>query len=220
MLPQLIYAQNCPTNTHFVRSHIRSGVAVRAYCRVNPEGFKNWHQFLKSGRPKNWPTKNEESSDWKKHEVEQLIHLIDDLPNFLISLEIEGIYRLKKSAQYPNPGANHQGSIVLYDNAYNNKEDLKKTIIHELAHSLYDSLSEKQKSDYNHSLGWSNLSLDSEIVWIGRKNGYVEGDGSLNPDEDFSNNIEYFLTNSKKLQEVTPKAFEWISKNLGKDLIK
>ena len=51
--------------------------------------------------------------------------------------------------------------------------------------------------------------------WIQRKDGYVEEDGKISPDEDFANNVEYFLLESEKLKMITPHAYTWISKHFG-----
>jgi hypothetical protein len=52
---------------------------------------------------------------------------------------------------------------------------------------------------------------------LGRK-GIVAEDCRVSPEEDFANNIEYFLFDSKTLKEKSPKVFEWLSKKYGDKL--
>ena len=54
-------------------------------------------------------------------------------------------------------------------------------------------------------------------VFVPRMDGYVEEDGTEGPNEDFSNNIEYFLFNPKNLHERTPKVYDWIRKRYGEE---
>jgi hypothetical protein len=51
--------------------------------------------------------------------------------------------------------------------------------------------------------------------WIQRKDGYVAEDGRISPDEDFANNVEYFLYDPETLKTTTPHAYTWISKHFG-----
>ena len=44
---------------------------------------------------------------------------------------------------------------------------------------------------------------------------YVEDDGKEGPDEDFSNNIEYYLFKPDQLRSKSPKVYEWIRKRYG-----
>ncbi len=54
--------------------------------------------------------------------------------------------------------------------------------------------------------------------------GYVRSDGVLvkpsytSPEEDYANNLEYFIYNPDKLKQVTPNAYEWIKKRFGPKL--
>ena len=45
--------------------------------------------------------------------------------------------------------------------------------------------------------------------------GFVEKDGTESPEEDFANNVEYFLFDRKTLIKKTPTAEDWIHRKFG-----
>jgi Mlc titration factor MtfA (ptsG expression regulator) len=62
---------------------------------------------------------------------------------------------------------------------------------------------------------WAGL-RDKELT-LNRK-GLVEADSVNHSEEDFANNIEYFLFNPKTLKEKSPRVYDWISKKFGDKL--
>lgn len=51
-----------------------------------------------------------------------------------------------------------------------------------------------------------------------RKGEFVEHDGKTSAEEDFANNVEYFLFDQAALKNKSPNIFSWIQKNLGQKL--
>jgi hypothetical protein len=72
---------------------------------------------------------------------------------------------------------------------------------------------------YLRATGWVVFATDraenDPSRYFHRTNGYVEEDGKLYPQEDFGNNIEYFIYNPDFLKEQTPSAYLWISREFG-----
>jgi len=78
---------------------------------------------------------------------------------------------------------------------------------HELAHRLYQQLPENEKADYRSENGWYNIARNGEAAkWYCVRKSFVDPDGGNSPDEDFSNNVEYYLFNPLKLKQVSPTA--------------
>ncbi len=136
-----------------------------------------------------------------------------------MSEKILEIYRLKKSKDYPNPASNSDGILALYDSSFDNSRNLARILTHELGHQNYNDLKESDKQDYRRATNWDfELGIDRKYYRIGRKSGYVEEDGNTSPEEDYANNLEYFIYNPDKLRQVTPNAYEWIKKRFGPKL--
>lgn len=208
--------QNCLAKEHWVIPHMRTRngktEAVKGHCRANPRGFKFWNARILKSRPRGWPHKQEKTIPWKTAEIEDILCELAKLPEELQLKKIRGIYRMERSKDKLNPASNGDRHIVVYSRAFNGKIPLAQIMAHELAHVTYDALSEEEKLSYQMATGWSdpkkyNLNLKG---WIQRKNGYVRDSGKVSPNEDFANNIEYFLFFPEKLKTVTPSAHAWI----------
>ncbi len=103
------------------------------------------------------------------------------------------IYRAIKSS-FPDNAATSgpdESIIVLYDSA--KKYGHKKVLAHEFAHILWAKLSADDKDNYYKNASWSK---DIGRYQINRQN-FSEEDGRLNPEEDFSNNVEHIIANDK-----------------------
>lgn len=207
---------------HSRRSYLRSdgtfvkATNVRTHCRTQSQGYSFTLDRFKKGSPKDWPHKMEVASSWTEEEKERVIEALDDIPDALLDKNISGIYRLKRSKDFPNPGSSSPGNVVLYDSAFDSSRNIGQIIAHELSHQNYGQLSDKEKQDYRLATGWhTELEPDGKIYWNGRKDGYVEEDGRFSREEDYANNVEYFLYNPDKLKKVTPSAYDWIKKHFG-----
>ena len=133
---------------------------------------------------------------------------------------MDGIYRLNKFSGEPpnNPGAGFDNSIALYDEAFNQKQNLSRVLAHEFAHKLYRQFYDvdggKEYADIAEWKLYSNAKTGDKFLTTWRDD-FVEADGIKGPDEDFSNNIEYFLFDPKKLKAKSPKINDWIQKKYG-----
>lgn len=223
----------CNPGTHRVRAHPRrsfikaDGTQVRAtfvesYCKPNPVGFSVWKDRLRAGRPSNWPWRSERNHVWNVEEQERVLDAIAELPDVLRSLTVNGIYRFEKHAGYPkNPAAGQSQSIVLYDSAFSSDENLSRILAHELAHELYRQLPGTEKADYAKDAQWIVFrnSVTGRDQLIPLREGFVEEDGSESIDEDFSNNLEYFLFERAALRTKSPKVEAWFVRKFGGKLV-
>nr|WP_295902548.1 hypothetical protein [uncultured Bdellovibrio sp.] len=140
------------------------------------------------------------------------MEVFEELPEELWSHALQGIYRSSKSREYPNPATSADGIIVLYDSAFDNKANLPRITGHELSHQLYKDLSDKDRQDYGYTTNWYSFGKDQ---YISRKDGFVQDDGRESPDEDFSNNLEYYLFEPQTLKKATPNAYKWMNNHFG-----
>ncbi len=219
----------CPLGLYRVKAHHRKAyyradgtfvkaTEVQTYCKKLSASYKFWASKLKNGRPLNWSLKKEVSMLWSEEERERTLEALKELPEFLWSQSTKGIYRFAKSRDEPNPGAQIKQNIALYDSAFDEKYRLARVLAHELAHIKYDDESEANMANYSRATGWIPELHGRTIIWSGRKSGYVDKDGENAPNEDFANNIEYYLFDQKTLKETTPTAYEWIKTNYGDKL--
>lgn len=217
----------CPQGQYQVSGHQRSGytrsdgtivkpTSVNTYCKQFTKAYEYSKDRFKNGIPPNWPHPKEQSGIWTTAEKERVTEVLEDFPDVLLSQKINGIYRLKRSKDYPNPASSSDGIIVIYDSAFDPSRNLGRIIAHELSHQNHHDISNTDQQDYRRATGWRlRLESDRNVYWIGRKTGYVEEDGKISYEEDYSNNLEHYLYDADKLKKETPTAYEWIKKHFG-----
>lgn len=71
------------------------------------------------------------------------------------------------------------------------------------------------QKNYRDSTNWFTSKTNDKIIISSRSTGFVKEDGRENPEEDFANNLEVYLTNPKNLKNTYAPAFGWIQKNTG-----
>jgi hypothetical protein len=219
--------QDCPSGEHWVRSHTQksyirnqkpvSGSSHKAGCQKNPISYAIWNKRLKSGLPPKWEFKTESPKTWTEDEKENVLNSLSEIPSELLSSSVEGIYRLKQFSQYrPNPAANHNHQIALYDSAFDHDQNLSEVLAHEFSHVAYSQYSDQERVDYAKNAEWFAVeeSPGKFILTPGRTD-FVEEDGRNGIEEDFSNNIEYFLFKPQELKNKSPAVFNWIYKKYG-----
>jgi hypothetical protein len=96
-----------------------------------------------------------------------------------------------------------------------NPEQLPRVILHELSHFMIGREWKNQFAKYKEISGWSSLPEGRAY----RSGDFVDPDGKFSADEDFANNIEFYLFEPKILKEKSPGLYKWIETNLGKFLL-
>ena len=221
---------HCPSGQHWVRAYHRksytrgdgvfvSSTEVRAHCQSNPPSFTVWSPRLKSGIPPKWEHPTEKAKLWTEDERGRVLEALSLLPNSLLVDSVQGIYRLIQFKEYAaNPAAGFENNIALYDPAFQTRQNLTRILAHEFAHKLYRHFYDIDRGqEYARIADWksyTNPKTAEKVIYTFRDQ-FVEEDGSFGPDEDFSNNIEYFLFEPKKLKKVSPKIYDWIEKKYG-----
>ncbi len=106
--------------------------------------------------------------------------------------------------------------MVIYDEAIKNKTLLPRVIAHELAHQIFRDFSDSQITAYKLVANWETA-LNHKGVKVLRtsRKKFVAPDGDLGPDEDFANNMEYFIFDKNELALKTPRIMEWLDIEYG-----
>lgn len=222
--------QNCGQHEHWVKSHHRnayvrsdgthvSATEVRAHCQADPPSYEAWSQKLDSGKPPGWEFPKESVRTWTDEEKERVLESLSVLPPELLAAGVKGIYRLTTSTLYQlNPAAGRNGEVALYDRAFFSDQNLTRILAHEFAHEVYRQMYGEDKGlSYASAADWLQVKnrKTGDLMLVPNRDGFVEEDGKENPNEDFSNNIEYFLFNPTVLKEKTLKVYHWILKKFG-----
>ena len=221
-------ATKCLPGHHWVKAHGRrayirgdgvfvSASFVKAHCQSNPSGYEFWQPKLKAGTPQIWPHKTEKFKSFTASETERVLDALGEVPDILWSENVHEIYRAAKSKDFPNPASSTDGLVVLYDTAFDSKLNLTRVLSHELAHQKYLDLSQEDKESYWFPMNWIPISR-KEGIFVSRQEGFVQDDGRVSPEEDFANNIEWYLFQPEALKKTTPHAFNWIKNYFGDKL--
>ena len=202
------FALECPEGKYYVNEHFRtdyyrtdgtyvSKADVSEYCKNyrndGPLKIKFWEKI-----PKGWPFKNEIFKKCTPLEQKNIKNISYSLPKILTYVGKIKILCAKKSDAEDNPATSSpEGKIIVfYDSAF--KMDIKRVLAHELAHFLYNSLSDNEKKLYWKTAKWN--SKNSKKIPQTDRVIFSAPDGRFNPEEDFANNVEQFLIEPQKMK--------------------
>ena len=75
---------------------------------------------------------------------------------------------------------------------------MRESRAHELAHILYIHLSDKERDSYKSVAKWESvITAEDKTATVNTRKVFTAIDGIFSPDEDFANNIEYYLFDEK-----------------------
>lgn len=220
------FADQCPQGETWVSGHPRkeyfrsdgvyvSAAQVTGHCRSKAAAYQFWSARLVNNEIKGWPHKSEKFKSWSRSEIEAAIGALDRVPNSLWD-EIK-IHRAKQSRSSGNPATSAEGEMVLYDEAFSRQRNLARIFVHELAHNRFKKMSALDRVAYEQVAQWQLVrgkSGHSEYKVGNRK--FVASDGDLSPEEDFANNVEYFLFEPERLKLKTPPIYQWLQLEYGR----
>jgi hypothetical protein len=158
---------------------------------------------LLNEKPPDWPLA-EKSAKWSSSEKKSATEALTTIPNELVKSENWNLFRMERSVDHPNPASNgntRPSSIVLYNSAFGGKYNLSRVLSHEFAHIYYENLSPEDKEDYQLTMNWFKANPKGDN-WVSRNNGFVSEDGKRSPEEDFANNLEFYLYDAEKLKKI------------------
>jgi hypothetical protein len=217
----------CGPGRHWVRAYHRraytrangapvSATDVGAHCADNPPGYAFWQPKIKNGKPSGWPRQREKPKNWTEEEVERVLEALSQMPRELWDGTLRGIYRMARSEDYPNPASSYAGATTVYDTALDPSRNLTRILSHELAHQLYRRFSSLDHDGYLKASNWDELKQSGRpSLYVRGRGNFVEEDGKLSPNEDFANNVDYYLFQPDRLKTVTPQVYQWIKSRFG-----
>lgn len=215
--------------------HHVSPTVVRAHCRSKSHDF--WHSKILNARPPNWPRSSEKERTWKQDEKNHLFKALSLMPDELLNLDNITFHRLDKDTILKNNPAysytfsdRDQKYIILYDDAFlythnetshasdqNNHSiehpSLAQIIAHELAHTLYDNMSQLDRESFQRATNW--IQEEPRAKPIKKDKRFIKPDSNKGPDEDLANHVEWYLFKNKLLKSKSPKGFDWIRNTYG-----
>jgi hypothetical protein len=222
-------ATKCGANQYLVRAHFRrayqradgtfvSAATVESHCRDRSRIFEVWISKFTSDLPAGWPSK-ERAVSWTEEEKLRIIDALETLPDLLTSQSVRAVVRVRRSVEPHNPASiSDGGNLAIYDTAFAKDLRLARVLAHELSHRLFQSSEDTLQYSYRKATGWRLQEENRVLYRTRRKSGFVESDGANSPEEDFANNVEYFLFDQEKLKAVLPAAEVWLQSTFGDKL--
>lgn len=220
------FSNECPQGTYPVKGYTRteyyrgdgthvSAAKVSEHCR-NYRKLSPPKIVFKEKMPEGWPHKKEVFKKWTEEEKEQIRKAITKLPKILTHIGSIILHRANRSEAKNNPAtsAPEEKIIVIYDNGPDPK--IERVIAHELSHILYTKyLSDDEIDAYEGVARWQKVNN----IFVVSRNKFTAEDGKTSPEEDFSNNIEFYLFEKDKLKE-NKEIYQWIKEFMEKNDVK
>ena len=218
--------RSCPEGQYLVRSHWRSGYYRSDGSRVSSAQVSAYCKNYRIQKPLEihfydvkWSTWNifrkRKYKNFSEKEKKQIREALNKIPRILTNIGKITFYRKDQGEEPTNPADVYPKSkrIILYDSIV--RYDIERIITHELAHILYENLSNKEVISYATVAQWEGENFEKALETASKRKIFVASDGSDSPSEDFSNNIEYYLFEEKTLKRKNPKIYEWVKKFMG-----
>ena len=106
------FALTCSSGEYLVLGHHRKGYVrsdgtfvkatnVKTHCRSRSRGYEYAIDKFKDGTSLNWPHKGESPRSWSEEDKERVIEALEGLPENLFVDSLSGIYRFKRSKDFP-----------------------------------------------------------------------------------------------------------------------
>jgi len=122
----------------------------------------------------------------------------------------------RQASEPDNPASNNYYDVVLYDKAFDTKLNLTHVLDHELAHRVFDDLSNDERESFRRAAGWQENPERKGSFRAGRSPGeFLRSNDSLSPEEDFADSITAYIHEPEKLKAIAPSVYNWIRKQMG-----
>jgi hypothetical protein len=184
------------------------------FCKPRPDNCSDtfWEQKIKNGEPAQWPNISERTAQWTSQEKDLVLQALSKLPSIFKDKSLKGFFRKKKPIflNFGTEATTSDGSIVIYDRAFNSSNPLDRVLAHELTHVLSEKTWFSKMNKYGNQMGWKPGRTRPGL--------FAKPDARESLEEDFTVSIEFFLFEPQALKEKTPKAFNWIKGNFGKEV--
>lgn len=194
-----------PRGKGIVREHPR-----QEYCRNKWKDADVYIPQFKDVPASGWAYK-ETFKKWSRNEIQTILEFLPLLPIWAEAKKYT-FHRANSSIHNANPASSEiaQGSIILYDLFFKRKNKIA-TLGHEMAHHLFQKISDKDKTEFENLSGWSLEVKDRKIFILPPKNP-IKPDSVKDVEEDFSNYLEIYITDTTALKKANLKMYDFFSK--------
>ncbi len=118
-----------------------------------------WSNKIKNIRPPQWPYSNENTSEMNEQEQAKLSSILKPMPAAFMPKDLDGIYKLERPRALFNlgtPSIYRNKQIILYQQAFDEPDQLSHFLIHEIAHYLHENDLKAEFQSYKFALGWKD----------------------------------------------------------------
>ena len=191
---------------HNVSKHSR-----QEHCREKWKGADLYINQFKNDPIFGWRNKGETFKKWHRSEIQTVLELLHKLPPWT-KIDQYTFRRADKSIHQGNPATSEltKKTIILYDIFFTYKDKLG-AIGHETSHFLFQSLSSGDLAVFADLSGWDVKVKDDKIYVLPPKKP-LRADSVINKEEDFTNYMELYISNPKRLKLQNPKMHEFLHK--------
>ena len=153
----------------------------------------------------------------EKFGKKQIVESLSRLPEAFQKLGAFEVIKFDKSKDFPNPASNVRDDkiyIAIYNSLFSNDYSIDRVLVHEFAHQYYRSMPLADVQSYQLSTNWFMDTKNLNKVIGQRSMGFVTEDSLSAPEEDFANNLEYYLILPEVLKSKYSPAYNWIRENI------
>lgn len=190
------------------------GADRNEHCREKIKGATAWGNGFTNDIPALWPHKTEKFKKWTKDEKEKFLKAVSVQPDRLSRFNFTSLYRAEKSIWTGNPAANlpKQKILVLYDEFFK-MPNPERVLTHELAHLLYLTWSRDKIMEFEKLSGWKLSKTSGPMI---PPNNLLKEDSAIDVEEDFTNHIEFYFHDRKKIEKNNRSIYDFIKNEIGK----
>ena len=206
-------AAYCPPGQYSVKAHQRTGYQRSDGTHVSPATVSAYCKSYRHSKPAELKFYND-FKIFSEKEKRKISNIFKKLPSVLTEFGKIKLYRHRQDENLANPAASspERKLIIIYDSIA--QYNMERVIAHEMAHFLYLNLSVQEQISYKKVAKWKKRNIEGAIKETTTRKNFVADDCDHSPDEDFANNIEYYLYGKKTLKQKNPKIYQWIKKFL------
>lgn len=199
-----------------IPKHQREGHAVskhprQEHCREKWKGADHYVSLFKDDPIPGWNKKGEAFKKWNRAEIQAVLALLPKLPVWA-KIEKYTFRRADKSIHKGNSATSEltRKAIVFYDSFFSHKDKLS-VVGHEASHFLFPKLSPAELLEFSELSGW-DVEVKKDKVYVLPPKKPLMLDSVINKEEDFTNHMELYISNPKRLKERNLKMFEFFAK--------
>ncbi len=216
LLIQPLFSIACRTNEVHIREQWvdgftkRDGTRVSAHLRSEHCRLVTGNNYFQDSTSVEFKSFKGKVKPWSASEKKDFQSLIEKLPFWLRKYKLANLFRASIHEGNPtNPALTYPDSktIILFDSFFT-APDKQSILLHEISHIAIWSIEPQDLKTFFVSNGWTYPPGKPPIP----PKKLIMPDSVTSPSEDFSNTIEFYYSDPKRLKDFNPKSFLLIEK--------